>query len=46
MIVVCIWNAALNKYEVVKSFNIWTDAENYARKKYNYPDSNCIITII
>ena len=27
----------------VKSFNVWSDAEAYAKKYYNYPEGDCII---
>ena len=39
--------STLTDYKPVlrKTFNTWSDAEEYAKKKYNYPEGDCIIQL-
>ena len=30
---------------LIKTFDTWFDAEEYAKKKYNYPEGDCIIQL-
>lgn len=40
-----IWGSSHPYWRLVKTFSIWSDAEEYATKKYGYPESPVIIQL-
>ena len=47
---VYIWNDSVQhpthpNWQLVRTFSIWSDAEEYATKHFNYPEGNCILQL-
>lgn len=40
-----IWGCSHPNWRIVKTFSTWSDAEEYATKKYGYPEGDVIIQL-